>query len=185
MKALILYWSAGGSTKKVADTIKYNLENNNVETEIMTTDEGMDIDILSGYDLVFLGAPSYQFIPPEPVLKYVRYNMERYQKKGLREIRSPKKKGKYGIIFCTYAGIHTGIKEGYTAGKYLAQYLEHLGFLVLDEWYVVSNFHNWDDANKKGKLGDITDRPNKNDLIIIKQNTLDILKSFNLCTNNL
>jgi hypothetical protein len=46
-----------------------------------------------------------------------------------------------------------------TNGKYLAQFLEHMGFLVLDEWYTVGKFFGWEEGNKFGKLGDTPTGP--------------------------
>jgi len=66
---------------------------------------------------------------------------------------------KFGVTFCTYSGIHTGIKEAIPALKYLSQFLEHFGFLVVDEIALLSKFSNWQEANIKGKCGDIRDMP--------------------------
>ena len=72
--------------------------------------------------------------------------------------------GKIAVVFCTYSGPHTGISEATTAGKYMRQFLEHLGFEVADEWYIVGKFHGWEEANTMGRLGDIRGRPNEEDL---------------------
>jgi len=176
MKSLILYWSGSGNTLKVAETIQNGLIANDVEVDIMEISENLNIEIYD-YDLVFFGSPSYQWIPPEPVQKFIKNTMNRYRE-GKRPIGAPKKSGKFGVIFCTFAGIHTGYKEGYTAGKYMAQFLEHMGFFVLDEWYTVGRFNGWEEGNKFGNLGDITDRPNQNDLDIIYKNTLELLQGF-------
>lgn len=177
MKSLIIYWSAGGNTKKVADSIEKALLEKNIEVDIMKITEMLDVDLFQ-YDLVFLGSPSYQFLPPENVIKYIKKNLGRYGKVGVRELRAPKKPNKYAVVFCTYSGVHTGIKEAYTAGKYIAQFFEHLGFLVFNEWYIVGKFHGREEVNKYGKLGDISDRPNKQDLDIIYQETIDLLKGL-------
>lgn len=174
MKSLILYWSAGGNTKKVAKTIETALLENDVNVDIVETSENLEISLLD-YDLVFFGSPSYSMLPPEPVIKYIKRSMSTYCKK---QLRAPKHYGKYAVVFCTYCGVHTGINEAYTAGKYMAQFFEHLGFHVLDEWYTVGKLHGWEEGSKFGRLGDISDRPNQNDLAIIQQETLDILKGL-------
>ncbi len=177
MKSLILYWSAGGNTKKVAETIETAiLKNNDISVDVVPISEKIDIDFYD-YDLVFLGAPSYQWIPPEPVQKFFKYTLDRYRE-GKRPVRIPKKPGKYSVVFCTFAGVHTGFKEGYTAGKYMAQFLEHLGFYVLDEWYTVGKFQGWEEGSRYGKLGDISDRPNQNDLDSIYRDTLELLQGL-------
>ncbi len=35
----------------------------------------------------------------------------------------------------------TGLNEAIPAGKYAGQFFDHLGFEVLDEWYILSEFH--------------------------------------------
>jgi hypothetical protein len=51
--------------------------------------------------------------------------------------RCPQKKG---VIYCTYGGAHTGVNEAVPAVKYLGQLLDHLGFEVVAEWYVVGAY---------------------------------------------
>jgi flavorubredoxin len=175
IKSLILYWSSGGNTKKVAKAIEMALLLNDISVNIIEINEDMDIDLFE-FDLVFFGAPSYNMLPPEPVMKYIKYSMSKYCN---RQLRAPKCYGKYAVVFCTYAGIHTGINEAYTAGKYMAQFFEHLGFCVLDEWYTVGDIRGWEEGTRFGRLGDISNRPNKTDLQVIHQETLDILKGLN------
>lgn len=177
MKSLILYWSAGGNTQKVAEVIKSKLIETNISVDMVKITENLNVELYD-YDLIFLGAPSYQWIPPVPVQRFIKNTMERYRG-GVRPIGAPKKKGKFGVVFCTFCGIHTGIKEGYVAGKYMAQFFEHIGFYVLDEWYTAGKFHGWNEGNRLGKMGDITDRPDGNDLAIIKNNTQELLQGLN------
>ncbi len=176
MKSLILFWSAGGNTKKVADAIETVLTDNTVETDKVKITEDLSIELYD-YDLVFLGSPSYQWIPPEPVRKFMKNTMDRYRG-GVRPIGAPKKSGKFGVVFCTFGGIHTGVKEGYVAGKYMAQFFEHMGLFVLDEWYTPGKFQGWDEGSRHGKLGDISQRPNEQDIEIIKNNTREILQGL-------
>lgn len=176
MKCLILYWSNGGNTKKVAETIHSVLQDKKISTTIKSITEDLEIDLYQ-YDLVFFGAPSYQWIPPVPVQKFIKNTMNRYRK-GVRPIGCPRKSGKFGVVFCTYGGIHTGLHEGYVAGKYMGQFFEHIGFFVLDEWYTPGKFQGWNEGSLHGKLGNIIDRPNENDLNIIKSNTLEILQGL-------
>ncbi len=176
MKSLILYWSAGGNTKKVAETIKATLEQANVSANMVRITEDLVVDLYD-YDLVFLGAPSHQWIPPLPVQRFIKNTMDRYRG-GVRPIGAPRKSGKFGVVFCTFGGIHTGLKEGIVAGKYMAQFFEHIGFFVLDEWYTPGKFEGWEEGSKNGKLGDVSDRPNQNDLAIIENTTKEILQGL-------
>lgn len=176
MKSLILYWSSSGNTLKVAKAINDTLIKTGVEVDLMKISEDLDVNI-NDYDLVFFGAPSIQWIPPEAVQKFIKKAMNK-DRKGIRPIGAAKKSGKFSVVFCTYCGIHTGEREGYTCGKYMAQFLEHMGFFVLDEWYTLGKFQGWDEGNKHGKLGDITERPNEEDLNIIHTKTTEIIQGL-------
>jgi len=177
MKSLILYWSSSGNTLKVANAVKGTLVKNDVPVDCMEINENLDVNICD-YDLVFFGAPSIQWIPPVPVQKFIKNAMDK-DRKGVRPIGAPKKSGKFSVAFCTYGGVHTGEKEGYTCGKYMAQFLEHMGFFVLDEWYTPGRFQGFDNGSKYGALGDITNRPNEQDLNIIANKTSEILQGLN------
>lgn len=176
MKSLILYWSSGGNTQKVADAIKSVLTEKGVRVDMVKITEDLVIDLYD-YELVFFGAPSYQWIPPVPVQKFIKNTMNRYRG-GVRPIGAPKKSGKFGVVFCTFGGIHTGVKEGYVAGKYMAQFFEHIGFFVLDEWYTPGKFQGWEEGSRLGKLGDISNRPDENDLTVIRNSTKELLQGL-------
>ncbi|RDU24608.1 flavodoxin family protein [Anaerosacchariphilus polymeriproducens] len=177
MKCLILYWSAGGNTEKIAEEINSVMLEQSISVDLIKITEDLNIDLFD-YDLVFLGAPSYQWIPPVPVQKFIKNTMERYRG-GIRPIGAPKKSGKFGVVFCTFCGVHTGLKEGNVAGKYMAQFFEHIGIFVLDEWYTPGKFHGWDEGNRFGKMGDISNRPDEKDLTIIRNNTMELLLGLN------
>jgi hypothetical protein len=86
--------------------------------------------------------------------------------------------GKNALIFCTYSGPHTGINEAIPAGLYAGQFFEHIGFTVLDEWYVLSEFHGHENASTKGRMGDIRGKPTEEDLMKIKEDTINLAKSL-------
>jgi hypothetical protein len=67
-------------------------------------------------------------------------------------------------VFCTYSGPHTGIREAVPAGRYIGQFFEHLGFLVVDEWYVLSEFHGSEENSTLGRMGNIKGLPSEQDL---------------------
>lgn len=82
---------------------------------------------------------------------------------------APKIPGKNALIFVTYSGPHTGIEEATPAGKYMRQFFEHLGFAVLDEWYVLSEFHGSLENSTMGRMGDIRGKPTEDELQKIKE----------------
>ena len=163
MNALIIYWSATGNTKKVAETIHNTLKNRGVDSTLKVVKDAGDEELFD-YDLVFIGSPSYMWHPPELVDKYVKDKMDFYRERGAIKPCAPKVPGKKAVVFVTYSGPHTGINEAIPAGKYLGQFFEHLGFDMAGEWYIVGEFHNSEENSTKGVLGDIRGRPNHQDL---------------------
>jgi flavodoxin len=177
MKALTIYWSGTGNTKKVAETIDDTLKNSGVASELRTVAEAQDEDLFD-YDLVLIGAPSFMWQPPTPVQEYIKDKMKYYRERGAIKLSSPKVPGKYGVVFATYSGPHTGLNEAIPVGKYLGQYLEHLGFDLVGEWYFVGEFHGSEENSTKGRLGDIRGRPNQQDLDNIAADVKKLLKSI-------
>jgi flavodoxin len=167
-KAIIIYWSATGNTKKVALKIKEGLEDGGVNVSIKKTDEASDVNYFD-YDLVCIGFPSYEWHPPKPMadLLYSKFNKQRSE--GKVKPNAPKIPGKNVLIFCTFSGPHTGINEATPAGKYAGQFFEHIGFTVLDEWYILSEFHGMQEMSTKGRMGDIRGKPTEDDLRKIRE----------------
>jgi len=158
MKAVIIYWSKTGNTEKVAFAIKEGLEASGVKVLLKRTEEAKDIDFYD-YDLTCVGFPSYQWRPPEPVRVFLTSKFNEYRKQGRVKIGTPKVPGKNALIFCTYSGPHTGINEAIPAGKYVGQFFEHLGFTVLDEWYVVGESMAQRNGARRGEWGISEDGP--------------------------
>jgi flavodoxin len=177
MKTLLMYWSATGNTEKVARTIQNVLNRENVDLEVQKIGEGVEKDLLP-YDLVIMGVPSYNFLPPEPVLRYVRQQMKNHVERGQIKPGAPKVPGKTAVVFCTYSGPHTGIREAITAGEYLGQFFEHLGFNVGAKWYIVGEFHGRLDLSTQGPLGDIRGRPDQKDLAEVENNLTKLIISL-------
>jgi hypothetical protein len=175
MKALIVYWSATGNTKLVAETIHNALESAGVNSTLKRMEEAGDEDLYV-YNLVFVGAPTYRWQAPEPVQGYVNKKMGYHRKRGDVKLGAPKVPGKRAVVFVTYSGPHTGINEAIPVGKYLGQFLEHLGFDLAGEWYVVGEFHHFEDRSTQGRLGDIRGRPNQEDLDNIVSDVNELLK---------
>ena len=168
MDAIIVYWSKTGNTEKVALAIQEGLEETGVDVSLKRVKDAEDVDFYA-YDLVCIGFPSYRWSPPTPMDAFLSSKFRAYHKAERVKVGAPKVPRKNALIFCTYSGTHTGIREAVPAGLYAGQFFEHLGFTVLDEWYVVGEFHGWEEASTKGRLGDIRGRPNEEDLRKVKQ----------------
>ncbi|UCG93108.1 MAG: flavodoxin domain-containing protein [candidate division WOR-3 bacterium] len=175
MKVAILYWSKSGNTEKVAAAIKECMQSIGAEIDYLRVNEAKELDFFD-YDLICLGFPSYRWHPPQPVENFLVEHFNKHQKQGRIKVGAPQLPGKSVIIFCTYSGPHTGINEAIPAGKYAAQFFEHIGFKVLDELYVVGEFHGAEELNTQGKLGDIRGRPNEKDLEEVKTRVKNLLK---------
>ncbi|MFC1963781.1 flavodoxin family protein [Chloroflexota bacterium] len=175
LQALIIYWSGTGNTEKVARAIHESLVEMQVKSTLKVVTEASGED-LHQYDWIFIGAPSHSWLPPKPMLNYIENKMKFYREKGVIQLCAPKVPGKKGVVFCTYSGPHTGINEAIPVGKYIGQFLEHIGFEVVGEWYVPGEFHGHVNRNIKGKLGDIRGRPNQQDLDKVKADLVNLLR---------
>jgi hypothetical protein len=175
LKALVLYWSATGNTEIVANTIKDTLVSEGI-TPVFKKVADAAAEEMYDYDLVFLGTPSYSFLPPEPVMKYIKAKMTLHRDRGDIKPGAPMIPGKNAVIFCTYSGPHTGINEATPVGDYLGQFFEHIGFRVAGKWYTVGEFHGSEELSTKGRLGDIRGRPDWRDLEEITKNVAVLLK---------
>jgi len=178
MKALIVYWSVTGNTEKVADAIEKGLVDHNIEVTKKVVADASEDDFYD-YDLVFLGSPTYMFMPPEPVIKFIKGKLKMHSKRGDIKLKSPKLPGKKAVVFVTYSGPHTGINEAVPVGKYIGQMFEHIGFEVA-EWYVAGEFHGRERLSLDGALGDIRGKPNEWDLAKIKGDVATLVKSISL-----
>ena len=176
-KALIIYWSATGNTEKVANAIRKGLEGEGATATLVRVEKA-EPEELYDYDLVFLGAPSYQFLPPEPMRDFIRRKMQYHGRRGDIKLCAPKVPGKAAVVFVTYSGPHTGVDEAIPAGKHMGQFLAHLGFDVLAEWYMVGEFHGREDHSTKGRLGDIRGRPNQQDLADVESRASEVVKRW-------
>lgn len=162
-RAVIIYWSSTGNTEKVAYAIKDGLEDAGINVSLMKTTEAKDIDYFD-YNLVCIGCPSIQWHPPKQVTDFLLKKFDDYKKQDKIKTAAPKVHGKNALIFCTYSGPHTGLNEATPVGKYVGQFFEHIGFTVLDEWYVLSEFHGSLERSTEGRMGDIRGKPTKEEL---------------------
>jgi len=168
VNAMIIYWTAGGNTEKVALAIREGLQESGATVSLRKVQDAADVDF-DAYDLVCVGFPSYQWSPPQPMDRFLKDKFEEYRKQGRIVVGAPKAPRKNALIFCTYSGQHTGLREATPALLYAGQYFEHLGFAVLGEWHVVGQFHGNEEANTQGPLGDIRGRPNAEDLARVRE----------------
>jgi flavodoxin len=175
MRAAVVYWSKTGNTEKVALAIRESLETAGVQVRFKKTEEAEDIDFYD-YDLFCIGFPSYQWSPPKSVDDFLKTKFREYRKQGSVKTGAPQVPGKSALIFCTYSGPHTGINEVLPAGKYAGQFFEHLGFAVLDEWYIPGEFHGSEERSTLGRLGNIKGRPNEEDLKKVRQDVIRLLQ---------
>lgn len=175
VNAIIIYYTKTGNTEKVALAIKEGLSGGGAKVSIYKVEDAVEVDFYA-FDLVCIGFPSYQWRPPEPMNKFLKNKFNGYRKKGSIKWSAPTVPGKNALIFCTYSGPHTGIREVVPAALYAGQFFEHLGFNVLDEWYVVGEFHGNEEASTKGRLGDIRGLPSEEDLDKIKRDANQIIK---------
>ena len=177
LKSLVIYFSASGNTEKVAHTIQKTLLKENIDTTLLKVKEAGSAELLD-YDLVFLGSPSIEFLPAQPVLHYIKEKMKLHRQRGDIKLCAPKLPGKTAVVFATYSGPHTGINEVITATKYMGQLFEHIGFQIAGEWHTVGEFHGREDTSTRGKLGDIRGRPNEKDLSEIENLVSSLVKSI-------
>ena len=163
MKAAIIYWSKTNNTAQVAHALRRGLEGAGVQVTFQRVEEAQDVDYYA-YDLVCIGFPSYRWRPPKPMDEFLTQKFSGYHRQGRVKVGAPPVPSKHALIFCTYSGPHTGINEASPAGKYAGQFFEHLGIPVVDEWYVLGEFHGSLEKSTQGREGDIRGRPNQKDL---------------------
>ncbi len=166
-KALILYSSNTGNTEKVAKAIQAGLEDAGVQVTTKKPQEAADVDYFN-YDLVCVGSPAIQWHPTKQMDDLLKTKMGAYRKDGKIKPSAPHVAGKNVLVFVTYSGPHTGLDEATPAGKYMAQFFAHVGFKIVDEWYILSEFCGNEENSTKGRMGDIRGKPTAEDLAKIK-----------------
>jgi len=179
VQAAIVYWSKTGNTEQVARTVERTLQAEGADVSCYRIEEAADLDWFA-YDLICLGFPPYSWSPPKPVDDWLKKKFAAYRAQGRVKTGSPEIPGKYVLIFCTYSGPHTGIDEAIPAVKYAGQFFAHLGLKVVDEWYIIGEFHGSLERSTKGRLGDIRGRPNEQDLAQVVQDTRALLDRLQL-----
>lgn len=174
-KALIIYYSETGNTKKVAEAIERGVRKQGLKTTVLNVTEALNEDYYD-YDLVCFGSPVRHALPPPPVMHLIQNHFVKYRGHPSEvQLAAPSIPGKYAMVFITFSGPHVGVHEALPAGKFLVQEFEHLGFKIIGEWYIVGEFHGWKEGSTKGKLGDIRGRPNALDLKLVEEKTIELI----------
>ncbi len=174
MNAIIIYWSKTGNTEKVARAMDEGFRDAGADVLLRRVEEIGEVDFFA-FDLVCIGFPSYQWRVPKPMDEFLKNKFNAYRSEKRVKEGAPKLPGKNALIFCTYSGPHTGVREAMPPVLYAGQFFEHLGFTIVGEWYVVGEFHGSLEISTKGLLGDIRGRPNQEDLGKIKQDAMQIV----------
>jgi flavodoxin len=175
MKILNLYFSTTGNTQKVAQRIEETLLQlgHSVDTTKVTRDT--EVEILD-YDFVFIGSGVYTWMPGKPLIDFIAKQREKYRSYGIKPA-SPRLAGKKAVIYCTFGGGHTGTNEAVPAVKYMGQLFDHLGYDILDEWYIVGEFHGkLAPLSETGRMGNTKGRPNEADLKEVAEKVIGILR---------
>lgn len=178
MNILNLYFSSTGNTEKVAFKIQETIRGlgHNVET-VKVTNGDIDVDILK-FNLVFVGSGVYGQLPGKPMIELHRRLLQKYNKEGEVKPGSPRRSSANVIVYCTFGGTHTGVNEAIPAVKFMGQLYDHLGYNIVDEWYLVGEYlvDSHRDHSVGGRLGDIRGRPNREDLKEVAEKVKEILR---------
>jgi len=176
MNILNLYYSQTGNTAKIAHTIAENAARLGHQVKTVGAMRGLEIDFFV-YDFIFVGSGVYQWLPGKPLLDILRSHRQKYADASKIKPCAPRLPGKKVVVYCTYAGVHTGISEAVPAVKFSGQLFDHLGFTIIDEWYFVGGFPDADfhQHNTGGRLGNIAGRPDARDLQEVAERVRAIL----------
>jgi flavodoxin len=175
--ALMIYHSSTGNTEKVAQAICLGLEEAGVYVEVKKPQFAVSVDYFK-YDFVCIGSPSIYWRPAPCLDDFLKNKFEEFKKQGKIKPSAPKVPGKNALIFCTYSGPHTGVEEAIPAGKYMAQFFDHIGFTIIAEWYILCEFHGSIENSTLGKMGDIRGKPTVDDLMKIKENAKALAQKY-------
>jgi len=175
--AIVVYDSKTGNTQKVAQAIEEALAASGVTTTLKLATAASDED-LHDYDLVFIGSPVFQWMVSEDIRNFINKKLGFHGKRGDVKLNAPKLPGKGAVAFCTYGSPFTGRDSAIPCVKWMGQFLRHIGFDVVGEWYVIGEFHGNEERSTKGPLGDTRGRPNQADLDEIKGRVGDLVAAL-------
>jgi menaquinone-dependent protoporphyrinogen IX oxidase len=188
MKTLVLYDSMGGNTEKVAKKIHTVVnECGAVSTLVKLGANNTELNFYD-YDLIFLGSPDIEWLPTPRMMEFLhKKKLLEHRMRGDVLPSAPVHPGKFAVCFATFCGAHTGINEVLSVTQWLASFLEHIGYMVLDKMHIPGEMRNFGQAagwmnderlarlNQFGRLGDIKGRPNEQDLLAVETRVQGIL----------
>ena len=175
-KAIVIYCSFTGNTKKMADHIAGGLREGGCDVTVLSVKDAENVDLLEGYDLACFGVPSINWSIPKPAADYLRKQFNDYIKEyGPIQPCTPVKPNRKALLFCTWSGPHTGMREAVPCMLSMEQYFQHLGFAIVDEWYVLSEFVGNIANSTLGRMGDIRGLPTETELERITQQARNIV----------
>jgi hypothetical protein len=104
--------------------------------------------------------------------------LQSYVKRGEIVSCSPRRPDAKTVVYCTFGGAHTDINEAVPAVKYMGQLLDHLGYTIVGEWYLVGEYktERLRARSMDGRLGDIRGRPSEEDLRDVAEKVKGILR---------
>jgi len=177
MNLLNLYFSTTGNTEKVAKQIEKAAKEGGHQVDTFKVKKETDVDLLH-YDFLFIGSGVYRWLPGKPMLDFISRALKKYAGNGDIKPCAPRLPDKKGVVYCTYGGVHTGVNEAVPAVKYMGQLLDHLGIEIVDEWYIVGEYHlkKHQGLSTRGRLGNILERPNSDDLQKVTERVRGILQ---------
>lgn len=175
MKVLSIYYSATGNTTKAAKIIEETITAAGHKVTSFPINGDANVQFLD-YDMIFMGSGVYLWLPGEPLMALIEKACDGYRKSGDMRPNPRRRSNIKAVVYCTYAGTHSGINEAYPAMKWMGQFFEHLGIEVVAEWPIVGEFHNdLKHLSLCGRFGDIRNRPNAADLKELSEKTKSIL----------
>lgn len=184
MKILSIYHSQTQNTHMVAQTIELAARDFGCDVTSIKVGPGADPVQLLDYDVIFVGSGVYAWLPGKPMIDWLgeraKESMQEFGGSGLLKPGSPRISGKYVGVYCTFGGSHTGINEAIPVVKYMGQLFDHLGFTIAAEWYVPGAYRvpKLEHHNTQGRLGNISNRPNEQDLASITEKVTGLLTSI-------
>ena len=139
------------------------------------------------YDLVFLGSPDIEWLPTKNMVEFLKKKMLEHRMRDDILPSAPILPGKFAVCFASFCGAHTGVSEVLSVTQWLASFLEHMGYLILDKIHIPGEMRNFGQAkgwmneerlrhlNTCGRLGNIEGRPNNQDLLGVAKQVRGIL----------
>lgn len=187
MRILVLYDSMGGNTEKIAHHIHQTVTKSGLQSTIIKLEINTNLAFYD-YDLIFLGSPDIEWLPTPKMMDFLhKKKLLEHRLNGDILLSAPVRPGKFAICFTTFCGAHIGLSEALPVTQWLASFLEHIGFMVLDKIHIPGEMRNFGQAkgwmneerlanlNEFGRLGNIKGRPNDQDLLAVEKQVQGVL----------